>query len=243
MRNAIATATILGLTLVSALPLNAQSIDRPLRPIHWQVGASFVVAEPQEEFRDNVGTSFGGSVNGLWTPEANGVVGLRMEAGVIGYGSETKRVMLSPTVGGRIMVDLNTSNIITFAHIGPQFTFRTPNASPYIAPSIGFTYIATVSSVSGHHGDSFAEDTNYDDGMFSYGATAGSLVPVSRGRVPVSIDVSVRYHHNGPASYLVKGSIQDNPDGTISFNPYHTNANLLTFQIGASVGLRPRSIR
>lgn len=235
MRN----ATLLGLILFSALPLDAQELERPWRPIHWQVGASLVVAEPQAEFHDNVGTSYGGSINALWLPQSNGAVGLRVEGGVIGYGSETRRVMLSPTVGGRIMVDLNTSNIITFGHVGPQFTWRTPNASPYVAPSLGFTYIATVSSVSGHHGDSFAEDTNYDDGMFSYGVTAGSYVPVARGKVPVMIDFSVRYHRNGPASYLVKGSIQDNPDGTISFNPYHTDANLLTFQIGASIGLRP----
>ena len=41
-----------------------------------------------------------------------------------------------------------------------------------------------------------------------------------------------------PSSYLREGDIHDNPDGSISFRPTRTRADLVTLQLGVSVGLR-----
>jgi hypothetical protein len=222
--------------LLMAGPLAAQE----LAPPKVFLGGSFIVAEPQQEFADHVNTSFGASINALWRPQSDGPLGIRFEGGFIGYGSEKKTVPFSETVGGRVMVDVTTSNFIAFAHAGPQLSMTRGPIRPYIAPSVGFAYMATVSSVSGSgngDGENSISDTNYDDVMFSYGATGGVYIPVSRGSVPVAIDLSLRYHRNGRASYLVEGSIQDNDDGTISFDPVRTRANMLTFQVGVSVGI------
>jgi hypothetical protein len=231
------TAPLLALILLAPLSLDAQSpAAQATRSPNVHLGASFLVAEPQQDFRDHINTSYGGSINARWAPTANGPLALRFEAGGIGYGSESKRVPLSPTVG-RVTVDVTTSNFILFAHAGPQLTLTRGALRPYIAPSLGVTYIATVSSVSGDDSDSFAEDTNFDDVLFSYGATGGVLVPLATGRVPVALDFSVRYYRNGEASFLVKGAIHENGDGTITLNPVHSSINLLTFQIGASIGI------
>ena len=235
------TAALSILLLCTALPLDAQTPDPQTTRVY--LGGSFIVAEPQQDFRDHVNTSFGGSLNVLWLPATNSPLALRFEGGGIGYGSETKRVPLSPTIGGRVMVDLTTNNLIAFAHAGPQLSMTRGAVRPYIAPTAGIAYIATVSSVSGDDSsENFASDTNYDDTQFSYGATAGTYVKVSTGRTPIALDLSVRYHRNGQASYLKKGGIRDNPDGTISFDPVRSSIDMLTFQIGASFGItsRPR---
>ena len=54
------------LPLLLLLPVsraNAQTLPK----VH--LGADFVVAEPQQEFSNYVNTSYGGSLNVLWTPE------------------------------------------------------------------------------------------------------------------------------------------------------------------------------
>jgi len=227
------TATLVPLVLLSLVtPLSAQ---RPKAP-HVFLGGSFIIAQPQQEFDDYINTSFGGSLHVLWKPDANGALGLRFEAGGIGYGNENKHVPFGTT--GRVTLDLTTSNFIAFAHVGPQLTARFGAIRPYLAPTAGFAYIATVSSLKGDDdGSAFAHDTNYDDLLLSYGATGGIYIPLSRGRTPVLLDLSARYNQNGRASYLVKGSIQDNPDGTISYDPINSRANLLTFQVGVSIGV------
>ncbi|HEX6560156.1 MAG TPA: hypothetical protein VF021_11855 [Longimicrobiales bacterium] len=229
------TAALVSLSILTLTwPLHAQAPRAP----HVFLGGSFIVAQPQQEFSDYVNTSFGGSLHALWKPDANGPLGLRFEGGGIGYGNERKRVPLSSTIGGRVNVDLTTSNFIVFGHVGPQLTLPSGAIRPYVAPSAGFAYIATVSSVSGvNNGQNIAQQTNYDDFLFSYGATGGIYLLLSRGRVPVLLDLSTRYYQNGKASYLIEGSIQDNPDGSISFTPINSRTNLLTFQVGVSVGI------
>lgn len=221
------------LLILAATPALAQDFTETAAPKPARVflGGNFIIAEPQQDFGDYVNTSFGGSVNLLWKAAPRGPLGLRVEGGMIGYGSEHQDVQL-----GRVTLDMTTSNLIGFAHVGPQLMLPRGLIQPYVSPSLGFTYIATVSSLSGDDSESFASDTNYKDFLFSYGATAGVLVPIARGKVPVSIDLSARYFHNGKASYLVEGSIQDHPDG-ITFDPIRSNANLVTFQIGVSAGI------
>ena len=231
------TATLLVLSLLAPVLLSAQSpAEAVARSPNVYLGASFLIAEPQQDFRDHINTSYGGSINVRWLPAANGPFALRLEAGGIGYGNESKSVPLSPTVA-RVTVDVTTDYFILFAHAGPQLTLPRGAFRPYIAPSLGATYIATVSSVSGDDSDSFAEDTNFDDVLFSFGATGGALLRLATGRVPVSLDLSVRYFRNGDASFLVKGGIHENGDGTITLNPVHSSIDLLTFQIGASIGI------
>lgn len=43
--------------------------------------------------------------------------------------------------------------------------------------------------------------------------------------------------------YLREGSIQEEPDGTISFTPIESETNLLWLQFGVSIGLSPWGAR
>jgi hypothetical protein len=59
---------------------------------------------------------------------------------------------------------------------------------------------------------------------------------VGHGRRPVFFDIGVDRHVNGVASYLTVGDIVDNSDGSITVYPNRTEANLMTYRFGVSVG-------
>jgi hypothetical protein len=225
--------------LLTTTPALAQfDIESQLpRQPRVMLGINLIVAEPQQEFADYIDTSVGGSVSLVWKPAARSPLAFRLEGGYIGYGHERKTLPFSPRVGDRIMVDLTTTNFIGFAHAGPQLMVPTGFLRPYIAPSIGFAYLGTVSTVkSENSSENLASDTNYDDMVLSYGATGGLYVPITTGKISLLLDLSARYQQTGTASYLIEGSITDNTDGTISFDPIRSSANMLSFQIGVSIG-------
>ncbi|MBV9772500.1 MAG: hypothetical protein JO040_01035 [Gemmatimonadetes bacterium] len=201
------------------------------------VGGDFTYARPQGSFQDNVKEAFGGSAHVVFQPGARGPVGLRLDAGIVNYGNERQRVMLSPTIGGRITTELNTSNNIAFFGVGPQIGIPEGRFQPYVNPFIGVAYLFTQSSLSGEYDDYAFSTTNFDDATLSYGARAGVYVPISRGSVPVSLDLGATYMNNGEAEYLLKGDIRDNPDGSITLFPSRSDTDLLSFHVGVSVGI------
>lgn len=203
------------------------------------VGGELTYADPQGQFRDYVGNGWGGGAHYLFRVDPRGWLGIRADASLVNYGHERDRVLLSPTVGGRITVDLTTDNNIAFAGIGPQIGLPTGTIRPYANGFVGVSYIFTESSLSGSGDtDSFANTTNYDDASFAYGGGAGLYIPVSRRKNPVSLDLGATYRHNGTAQYLRHGDITDNPDGSITLHPVRSETNLVTFHVGVSVGVR-----
>jgi hypothetical protein len=201
------------------------------------VGGAFSYGRPVGDFHDYVKQGFG--IDGFlrWNADPGGILSLRLEGGFLGYGHEKKRVPLSTTVGGRILVDLTTSNNIVWVGLGPQITIPMGGMRPYLNASAGFAYFFTESSVEGSNNDErFASTTNYDDGSFSWGGGGGLLIPfITRGR-EWAIDLGVRYHANGEVEYLRKGGIEDMPDGSIRLHPIRSEANLVTYRVGVSFG-------
>ena len=205
------------------------------------VGGELAIARPQGEFGNFVNGGFGGGAHYLLRVDRDGWLGLRVDGSILNYGHERQQVLLSPTIGGRIGVDLTTNNNIAFLGAGPQIGLPTGSFRPYLNGFVGVSYIFTESSVGGtSSGYEFASTTNYDDASFAYGGGAGLYIPVGHGRNPVSIDAGLQYRHNGQAEYLVEGGITDHPDGSITLHPIRSETNLWNFHIGVSVGLRGR---
>lgn len=226
--------------LAGTAPLSAQQTDSlpPPGPSRHFVGGSVLVAQPQGEFRENVDVGAGLSAHYIQRLDAAGVFALRVDGGLLIYGNEHKRVPFSNTVGGRVMVDVNTTNSILTLGIGPQIMAPTGRLRPYLNATAGLAYFVTQSSVEGTSDNrTIANTTNYDDASFAYGAGAGVYVPLRRGAVPISLDAGVRYSRNGRARYLREGSIRDNPDSSITITPLESQTDLLTFHLGVSVGL------
>ena len=203
------------------------------------LGGELTFAQPQGEFSNFIDQGWGGSIHYLLRLDQGGWLGLRADAGLVNYGHERQRVLLSPTIGGRVSVDLVTDNNIAFVGVGPQIGLPTGALRPYANGYAGVSYIFTESRVAGtSSGESFASTTNFDDASFAYGGGAGLYIPVSRRSNPVSVDLGLTYRHNGVAQYLRHGDITDNPDGSITLHPVESETNLLTFHVGVSVGVR-----
>ncbi len=201
---------------------------------------SALVAQPVGDFDTyvDVGWGIGGNVRiGL---DPAGVASLRFDLGFINYGRETQEVCLSATVGCRIVVDLTTTNNIAYGLAGLQLGVPTGPVRPYVNGGVGFSYFFTESSVEGtNNQEPFASTTNFDDGTFSWAAGGGIMIPISSGRTPISLDIGARYHRNNEVDYLTKGSIRDNPNGSIDLFPTRSEANLITYSIGVSIGFSP----
>lgn len=232
------------LVLLVPLPAYAQfdQLDRQEsdRRAAGAFGLAFNYARPVDEFLKYVDDGYGLDGFLRFNADPSGVLSLRLEGGFLVYGNETKRVPLSSTVGGRILVDLTTSNNIAWIGLGPQLTLPMRLLQPYANASVGYSYFYTRSSVEGTDNDNnpFASTTNYDDGTFAWGAGGGFLIPFRTRTTEWAIDLGVRYHGNGQVRYLREGGIEDLPGGGVILHPIQSDANLLTYRLGFSVTIR-----
>ena len=81
-----------------------------------------VQSRPQGAFARNVGLGYGLDGAYLLRLDDSGLWSLRVSAGIIQYGDESRRTAVSESVGGRISVDVKTNNYIAPMSIGPQLT-------------------------------------------------------------------------------------------------------------------------
>ena len=236
----VAPALVLLLAAVDAARAQrAPDSFAPLALPRFYGGAGLLGAQPQGEFADFVDAGFGVGGHGIFRLDERGLFGIRLDGGFLNYGSETKRVPLSSTIGGRIQVDVNTTNNIFFLGVGPQLMLPTGGFRPYLNATAGFSVFATTSSVEGANNvEPFASDENYSDVTFAYGGGAGFYIPVYRGKSTVSLDIGARYHSNGSVKYLREGSIVDLPNGDIEINPIRSRADLITYHLGVTIGGR-----
>ncbi len=234
-----------GLTVVAAaaavllaVPVSAQ--DEALKPVAAWGGISAILGLPTGDFQDYIEAGGGLNANIVWPVKRESPLALRADLGFLVYGDESKRVCFGGGVGCRIQLDVSTTNSIFFANVGPQLMMPTGALRPYVNAGVGFSYFSTTSSVAGSSGnEDFASTNNFDDATMQWAAGGGLLVRLSRGKVPVMLDLGARYNSNGSVEYLKEGDIRDNPDGSISFTPTRSEANLVTINLGVSIGIRP----
>jgi len=206
-----------------------------------RVGITLLVGEPQGEMGMLVDEGFGLQVDGAFLSAADGHLRLRADFGFMIYGHERQDFCYAAPVGCRIGLDLTTDNVIFFGGIGPEIVLMTGAIEPYVHASVGFSAFVTTSSLGDDDGyDDYASTTNFSDGVFALRAGGGVRFRVSEGRNPVYLDFGVERHQNGVADYLIKGDIIDNPDGSITMFPNRTEANMVTFRMGVSVGIPHR---
>jgi hypothetical protein len=205
-------------------------------------GATFSIGRPRGEFHKYVADGYGVGVHGLARLDPYGIFALRLDGGFLNYGSETIRLPLNTALGGgRIRLDLTTSNNIYWLGGGPQLMAPRGPIRPYVNGTVGFSYFTTTSSVEGRDDEvPFAHDTNYDDAQLSWGGGGGVLIPVYRNqRTLVFVDLGARYHDNGRSvRYLREGGIRDLPNGNVAYDVIESRADLVTWHIGVSIGGR-----
>ncbi len=208
------------------------------------VGGGLTFADPVGDFALFVDDGWGFDAHLRMAADPLGLVSLRLNAGFIQYGRERQTVCLSITVGCRILTDLVTTNNIAYLDAGPEIGVNFGALRPYAGLSAGFAYFETSSSLTdfddwNHDYDVF-ETTNFDDLVLAWRARTGVQLRVGGRGNPVFLDFATVWHNNGEAEYLTRGDIQDHPDGSITVFPTYSEANLVTYQVGVSVGLGGR---
>jgi len=140
-------------------------------------------------------------------------------------------------VGGRILVDVDTSNAIVNLGIGPQFSVPYGPVRPYVHAGFSGLLFRTTSSVSGIRStdEPIATTTNLSDWTGAWVMGAGLRIPLGGAGSLVDLDVGARYHRGGRARYLREGSIIDNPDGSISISPLESRTPFMLYSVGIRI--------
>jgi hypothetical protein len=199
---------------------------------------SFTQSRPVGALQQNIG--FGYGLNGafLFRLDRAGIISLRTDLGFLDYGAESKRVPLSPTIGGRIQVRVSTNNYIVPMSIGPQLTWPTGPVRPYVNAGIGGQVFFTESHVDGvDDNHDVASTTNQSDVASSWVAGGGIYVPLYQKRTRVLLDIGVQYANGGTARYLRPGSIVDLPNSQIQITPLESTTHMVLVRVGVKVGL------
>jgi hypothetical protein len=238
MRNRVCVAELLAAyALLAAAPATAQVLEprHPTPAVY--LGGQPLYARMVGEFSDYVEHGVGLDLYVVYPLAPSSPFGLRADGGFIVYGRETMPACFSSTVGCRVRLDVTTTNSIAFLHAGPQLMVPAGRVRVYVNGAAGFSYFGTTSSVSGDNsGQTFANTTNFDDITFALSGGGGVQVALRSGRSPILLDLGARYHGNGSVEYLREGGIADNEDGSITLTPTRSEADLVTFQVGVTVG-------
>jgi hypothetical protein len=241
MRKSLIAPLLLTALALFAAPAGAQVLEPRYPPPAVYVGAQPLYALTVGEFSDHVTQGGGLDLYIVYPLRPRSPLALRADGGFIIYGSETFPVCFSGTVGCRVLLDLTTTNSIAFLNAGPQLMVPSGRIRPYVNGAAGFAYFGTTSSVEGTGSDQqFASSTNFDDITFALSAGGGVQVAIGSGRTPILLDVAARYHGNGRVEYLREGDITDNDDGSITLTPRRSEANLVSLQVGVTIGAGTR---
>jgi hypothetical protein len=234
------------LLAVAAAPVAAQdaaahpAVDRgPSELARRSAGSlTFIQSRPQGAFGQNVGLGYGVDGTYLLRLDDAGIWSLRVSAGIVSYGNESRRTPLSESVGGRVLVDVKTDNYIVPMSIGPQLTQPTGAIRPYVNAGVAAQAFFTESRVQSTDDlISFASTTNHSSFAPSWTVGGGVYVPVHHGKVNVQLDLGAQYLNGGRTRYLARGSIIDLPGAQLSVTPLESTTHLVLVRFGARVGL------
>jgi len=203
-------------------------------PSRFTVGGNGVMSQPKGEFASNVGRGYGFDLNGLFKIDYRGFLNLRADVGGVQYGRERKDASFFG-ITGRVTLDLETTNSIAWGAIGPQIMIPDGPFRPYANAAIAYTVFSTTSTLTDpSSGFQYASQDNANDGSHAWIFGSGILIPFGESG---GFNLGARYYYGGRATYLNKGDITDNPDGSITLNPRNSKTDLVLWQLGFSFAI------
>lgn len=233
-------ALVVTVALSSTLQAQTTAVDSGASEFMRRSSAtiSVIQSRPQGAFSANVGLGYGLDGAYLLRLDDAGIWSIRAGVGVIGYGDESRRTTLSESVGGRVSVDVTTTNFIVPMTIGPQVTWPSGAVRPYANAGVGGQAFFTESQVKGTTtGSVIASTTNHSSFVGSWSLGAGVYLPAYAGKMHLELDMGAQYVRGGNARYLSRNSIIDLPNSQVSITPFESSTHLVLVRIGGRIGL------
>lgn len=197
---------------------------------------SFIQGRPQAAFQRNVGFGYGVDGAYLLRLDRAGIWSLRASAGVASYDRGSRVSPFSETVGGRVTVNVTTTNYVVPMSIGPQLSWPTGAVRPYVNAGVGGQAFFTESRVEDTGGfKTLASTTNHSSMSSAWTAGGGVYMPLYVGRFQVQLDLGVQYFNGGTTRYLAPGSIVDLPNARISVTPLESTTHMAIVRLGARI--------
>ena len=221
-------SALLGLALLLLVPTTARAQE------YSRLTGSFALLNTQPLGELSTGPGLGIALGASYALDRFRIFHLHGTFRASIYDHESREVCFSSTVGCRIRLDLNTSYSTLYLGFGPQVVIPMGPASLALDATAGWSIFTAGSSLEGvdEHNESFGNTTNYDDHTFAW-STGGQLrIPVSP---VIAIAIGGHYQDTGEVSYLREGGIIDNPDGSLSYDPQRTEANMVAITLGVAV--------
>jgi len=215
-------------------PASSQSAREPIA----QGGFGILIGAPVGDFAENVEAAGGFSAH-LDVALRQSIFSVGGEIAYLTYGSTSRDAPLSPTIP-EIVVTVNTNHTMFLMHGRLRAQRRSGRLRPYADGLLGFTYIATKSSIEdfGSCVETICSSlgaTNLDDFTWSLGGGAG--VQIGFGPPPdrFRLDLSLRYLAGGEANYLKEGAIRVEGDQAF-FDVSRSRTSMVTLYIGLAIG-------
>jgi opacity protein-like surface antigen len=215
--------------LLSALIPTVASAQLPNRVFtRFEIGGQAILSQPKEDFRQNIGQGWGGGGNVKYSLLGSGLLGARFDISGLAYGREKIDVPLS-----RVLLEMTTTNSITTFTWGPELAKPSGRIRPYVNAGYSRMLFRTTSSISDHDStDEGASTTNYKDSTGAWVYGGGLRFALGPSASPLNLDLGLSYHRGGNVSYLREGSIQDNPDGSLTITPLSSRTPFMMYSIG-----------
>jgi hypothetical protein len=240
-RRILFSAALVAFAADSAASQSFGGVASQPRAGRWLFDIGAQMGQPVGDFATQVDRAWGvgGSVR-YHLPHAT-ALGIRGDLAWLNYGNERKRVPLSPTIN-RVLVDMNTANDIVVIAAGPEVMIPRGPVRPYAFAVGGYSYFYTQSSVGDDNdeGQAFASSTNFSDGGLSASWGGGLRIPIALRSAEAALDAGARMTRNGTRSYLRRGDIVDQSDGSLLIMPRTTRADFWQYHIALSISPRLR---
>jgi hypothetical protein len=222
----LSTASIFAWVSIGGAQIVYNSVSGPSR---FSAGADGVVSQPKGEFANNVGRGWGFNLNGLYRIDYKGFLSIRADVGTVQYARERKDASFLG-ITGRVALDLETTNNIQWGAIGPQIMIADGPFRPYANAQVAYTNFSTTSTLSDPYGQfQPISNQNAHDGSHAWIFGSGVQIPFGTSG---AFNLGAKYYYGGRATYLTKGDITDNPDGTITLHPRNSKTDMVLWQLG-----------
>jgi len=222
---------------------------RPNLPESIFMNISFVVAQPDGEFSNNVASNgLGIDFDGGWYVN-NGPIALGLNIIGIQYGNFNRKIPYS-YYSSLVTLTERTESTIFIVNPYIQPTLRLGDYTFYTKLFSGYQMLSTDTKITnddqqnsndGDRPDYIAKTNVSSDGVFNYGIGLGLTFPIYRGgeNGPIFLSCEVKWSNGGEAEYLNAGKdgaiiLSDPSEGPVvtTINPDRSKTNLVNISLG-----------